>query len=87
MVEKCLVLYSGGLDSRLAIKLMQEKGYEVIALNFVLPFGCSCCDESFPISVGAKLVKLNVCRGKLLDNYLSSLKNAKHGRGSGYNPC
>jgi tRNA U34 2-thiouridine synthase MnmA/TrmU len=52
MVEKCLVLYSGGLDSRLAIKLMQEKGYEVIALNFVLPFGCSCCDESFPISVG-----------------------------------
>lgn len=38
--EKALVLYSGGLDSRLVVKLMQDKGYSVEALHFSLPFGC-----------------------------------------------
>lgn len=35
---RALALFSGGLDSALAIKLVQEQGVEVIALNFVSHF-------------------------------------------------
>ena len=38
---KALVLFSGGLDSRLALKLMQDQDIEVEAIHFKLPFeGC-----------------------------------------------
>ena len=35
---KALALFSGGLDSALAIKLITNQGVEVIALNFVSHF-------------------------------------------------
>ena len=35
---KALALFSGGLDSALAIKLVKDQGVEVIALNFVSHF-------------------------------------------------
>ena len=35
---KALVLFSGGLDSLLAVKLMQEAGVEVEAVHFLQPF-------------------------------------------------
>ena len=34
---KALALFSGGLDSILAVKVIQEQGIEVIPLNFVSP--------------------------------------------------
>ena len=37
-IPKAVVLFSGGLDSMLAIKLMQTQGVEVIALHFLSPF-------------------------------------------------
>ncbi|MFW5619210.1 MAG: argininosuccinate synthase domain-containing protein, partial [Campylobacter hyointestinalis] len=36
---KCLALFSGGLDSMLAIKLMSLQGIEVHALNIDIGFG------------------------------------------------
>jgi len=89
--EKVIVMLSGGLDSRLAVKLMQEKGFEVLALFFKLPFGTGCCDEncSFNFSQlqGIKLKIFDCTRGKLLREYLEVIKKAKHGRGAGVNPC
>ena len=41
--KKAVVLYSGGLDSRLAVKILQEQGFEVTCVHFKLPFGCGCC--------------------------------------------
>jgi len=39
MKEKtCLALFSGGLDSLLSVKVMQEQGIKVIALNFDIGF-------------------------------------------------
>lgn len=83
--EKCIVLFSGGLDSRLAVKLMQERDYEVLALHFNLPFGCS--HSKFIKMPGVKFKIFDVCKGRLLKEYLEILKKAKHGRGAGYNPC
>jgi tRNA-specific 2-thiouridylase len=91
MKQKCIVLFSGGLDSRLAVKIMQERGFEVLALHFNLPFGCGCCNLgcnfNFTQMSGIKFEILDCTKGKLLKEYLKVLKNAKHGRGAGYNPC
>ena len=90
-MEKCVVLFSGGLDSRLVVKLMQKEGFEVIALHFNLPFGCGCCDFgcnfNFTQMSGVKFKIFDASKGKLLKEYLKVLKSGKHGRGKGYNPC
>lgn len=90
-MKKCLVLFSGGLDSRLAIKIMQEQGFEIFAIFFKLPFGTGCCSEncSFNFSQinGIKLQIIDITKGKLLEEYLEVIKKFEHGRGSGLNPC
>ncbi|MBU0894710.1 MAG: hypothetical protein KKF48_00405 [Nanoarchaeota archaeon] len=89
--EKCIVLFSGGLDSRLAIKIMQEKGYEVLPVFFNLPFGTGCCSEACSFNFAQlhnlKLKIIDCSKGKLLQEYLNIVKQAKHGTGAGINPC
>ena len=84
-------MFSGGLDSRLAIKIMQEKGFDVLAVFFKLPFGTGCCNEScsfnFSQLQGIKLKIFDCTKGKLLKEYLEVIKSAKHGRGASVNPC
>jgi len=85
-MKKALVLYSGGLDSRLVIKILQEQNFEVTALKFILPFGCSDCSIlSDPKEI--KLIEFNVKEEPLLSEYLSLLKDPKHGTGAGINSC
>jgi len=88
-MKKCIVMFSGGLDSRLTLKIMQEQGFEVIALFFKLPFGTSFCDEKDVVNF-LKEVKFKIfdcTKGKLLQEYLKVVKKATHGRGAGVNPC
>ena len=42
-MTRCIALLSGGLDSMLAIRIMQEQGIEVEALNFKTMF--TCCQD------------------------------------------
>lgn len=83
---KAIGLFSGGLDSALAIKLVQEQGIEVIALNFVSPFctctgkGCSIVDLAKKLDVPIKLMN----KGQ---DYLRIIRHPKHGYGKGMNPC
>ena len=42
---KAIALLSGGLDSAVATKMMQEQGIELIALNFHSPF-CTCASNT-----------------------------------------
>ncbi|MBS3076267.1 7-cyano-7-deazaguanine synthase, partial [Candidatus Pacearchaeota archaeon] len=90
-MEKCIVMLSGGLDSRLAVKIMQEKGYDVLAVHFNLPFGTGCCDRNcsfnFTQMEGVKLKIFDCSRGKLLKDYLNCIREAKFGTGAGVNPC
>ncbi len=91
MEKKCILMFSGGLDSRLALKIMQEQGFEIISLFFRLPFGEGCCNEncSFNFSQleGVKLKIIDCTKGELLKEYLEVLKHPKFGRGAGINPC
>ncbi|MCW8965179.1 MAG: tRNA 4-thiouridine(8) synthase ThiI [Candidatus Pacearchaeota archaeon] len=89
MKKKCLVLFSGGLDSRLAVKIMQEQGFDVACIYFKLPFGCSAYYdvEEFSKSENFKLDIFDCTKDELLQEYLDYLKSPKYGRGAGANPC
>jgi len=43
---KCVALFSGGLDSSLAVLLMLKQNIEVTALMFLTHFGCDISDKS-----------------------------------------
>ena len=89
--QKALVLYSGGLDSRLAVKILQEKNYEIEAMHFILPFGCGCCNLQcnfkFTQLQGVKLILMNATKNPLLKEYIKLVKNPKYSHGKGINPC
>lgn len=87
--KKVLVLLSGGLDSRLVVKIMQKQGYNVIALYFKLPFSKDVGSEikKFCKKHRVKLKIFDYTKGKLLKEYLKIIKTPKYARGVGINPC
>ena len=84
---KAIGLFSGGLDSAVAIKVVQDQNIDVIALNFVSSFWEF---DTIKNSSVIKLAKnLNVTL-KLIDednNYIRMVRNPKHGYGKNMNPC
>lgn len=81
-----LVLLSGGLDSTLAAKLIQEQGIEVVAINFKSPFclcgkgGCGAAGMAKQLGIPLKTVAIG-------EEYLEVIRNPKHGYGKNMNPC
>jgi len=84
---KAIALFSGGLDSTLAMKLIIDQGIEVLALNISTGFGSSkdrqehmqsMCDQ-----VGAELMIIDI-ESEFLQDVLFS---PKHGYGKNFNPC
>lgn len=81
--RKCVALLSGGLDSMLAIRIMQEQGLEVEALNFKTIF--TCCQETAGQSARELGVNLTVIGPQ--DDYLDIVRRPRFGYGRGANPC
>lgn len=81
---RALALFSGGLDSALAVKVIQEQGVEVIGLNFVSHFfgGKNEKAEKMAEQLGIKLEYVNFS-----SIHTEILKNPVHGRGKNMNPC
>jgi len=84
---KAIALFSGGLDSTLAIKLIIDQGIDVLAVNINTGFGStkdrlehmqSMCDQ-----VGAQLKIIDIQSEYLQD----VLFDPKHGYGKNFNPC
>ena len=82
-------MLSGGLDSRLAVKIMQSKGYNVLGLYFKFPFSKDneAIIRDFARKHKFELRVLDGTKGKLLQEYLKIIKKPLHGRGAGVNPC
>lgn len=84
---KTLALFSGGLDSMLAVKLMKEQNIEVLALHFDIGFGGTKVDyellKSRANQAGAEFKVVDV-KNKYLQDILFS---PKYGYGKHFNPC
>lgn len=88
-LAKALALLSGGLDSTLAIRVIQKQGIEVIALNFVTVF-CRCTSHG---SCKLEAVKVSEKFGipikviNTTERFLELVKKPKYGYGKNMNPC
>jgi len=84
---KAIALFSGGLDSTLAMKLIIDQGIDVLAVNINTGFGStkdrlshmqSMCEQ-----VGAELKIIDI-QSEFLQEVLF---DPKHGYGKNFNPC
>jgi tRNA-uridine 2-sulfurtransferase len=84
---KAVCLLSGGLDSSLALKIVQAQGIEVIAVHCKGPFGgCTEVRDSAASAVATALgVRLVVIQ--LEEDYLDIVRSPRFGYGSNINPC
>jgi len=87
---QAIALYSGGLDSALAILLVLKQGIKVTALTFSHDFSCVDSNKSNPavdpIEVGRKF-GFDVIHLRLGPEFLQIVKSPRHGYGKNMNPC
>jgi tRNA-uridine 2-sulfurtransferase len=87
---KAVALYSGGLDSTLAILQMMKYGVEVEAITFLTHFGCdatdssSCGSDPYP---AAEKFGFKVKLAHLGQRFFDIVKNPRFGHGKNMNPC
>jgi len=86
---KAISLFSGGLDSILATRLVMSQGVDVTAVQFVTPF------FNYPVlndidGYRKKVLSkfgINVLVVDISSDYLELLRNPAHGFGKNFNPC
>jgi tRNA-specific 2-thiouridylase len=86
---KAIALLSGGLDSTLAARVVMELGVELEALNFMTLF-CTCTSRGQTCLASQKAVEtlgIPLRVFNVSEEYLSVVKNPKHGYGRNMNPC
>ena len=82
---KALALFSGGLDSTLAAKLILNQGIDVVAVNFVSPF--CVCERGVGVSEAAKLLGVPLKFVDVGNEFLKMVRKPRHGYGKNMNPC
>jgi tRNA-specific 2-thiouridylase len=87
---KAVALYSGGLDSTLAILVMMRHGIEIKAIKFLTHFGCdigdssSCGSDPYPAS---EQFGFEVKLSHLGQKFVDMVKSPRFGYGKNMNPC
>ncbi len=79
---KALSLFSGGLDSILSIKIIEEQGVDVIGIFFETSFFSSEKAAQSAHYIGLPLHVIDIT-----DRFLPILLSPRHGYGKGLNPC
>lgn len=85
-----VALFSGGLDSALAVLLLLKQEIEVTAITFMTAFGCDLSDRSscghnpFPAAsrFGFRVKLMN-----LGSDYIEMVRHPRYGHGKNMNPC
>jgi len=82
VVMKALALFSGGLDSILAVELIREQGISVVGMCFESPFftGEKAIRSAQAMGLPLKVVDIT-------ERLLKVVVCPKHGYGKGMNPC
>ncbi len=81
-MTKALVVFSGGLDSILAVKVLEEQGIEVTGLSFESYFFDTKESQKTAEQLGIKLIIKDIS-----EKQLDTVKNPQYGHGSALNPC
>jgi tRNA-uridine 2-sulfurtransferase len=79
---KALVLLSGGLDSTLAIRVLQNAGCEVAALSFETPFFNANKARKAAQNLGIEIITKDIS-----EIHFPIVQNPPHGFGKNMNPC
>ncbi|MCS6875645.1 MAG: hypothetical protein RMK35_03490 [Aquificaceae bacterium] len=99
MKARAVALFSGGLDSSLSVRLLQDQGVEVKAIHFYTGFcitehkrrlGLKKEDGSQyvnPAIRAAALLQVPIDVVDISEEYLGVILNPKHGYGKNVNPC
>ncbi len=86
---RALVLFSGGLDSILAARLVQAEGVEAIGINFITPFSEAAGRDKLCAMLERTARQLQMrleivsCGG----DFLEMVRSPRHGYGKNLNPC
>ena len=88
-MAKALVLFSGGLDSTIAVALLKDQNIEVEGIHFYSAFTTRGIprEETLPVKEYARLLGLNLIVENNTEDFLRLIKNPKHGYGKNINPC
>lgn len=89
-MTKALALFSGGLDSTLAILVTMRQGIDVTAITFLTHFGCDISDRSScsknPFKAAEQFgFPVKLCH--LSEKFIRIVKNPRFGHGKNMNPC
>lgn len=86
---KALSLFSGGLDSILATRVVMEQGIKVTGVKFVSPFFHYGILDDIPGYQEEVLGKygIDVVVRDISEEYLEMLRNPAYGFGKNFNPC
>jgi tRNA-specific 2-thiouridylase len=85
--RRALALFSGGLDSMIAIKLMVDQGIDVIALHIKIGFGGT-KDVSEIMKQRAEMAGAEFKMVDVREEYIQNiLFDPVHGYGKNFNPC
>jgi len=84
---KALALLSGGLDSIIAVKLIQELGIEVEALHFANPFHQSPKEALRKVQLLANDLKVKLYIREFGEDFLRVIENPRYNYGKNMNPC
>lgn len=79
-----VALFSGGLDSILAMRVVMDQGLKVLGLNFCTPFfGDKAASEKWRQLYGVEVIPVDIT-----EDHLALIKNGpRNGFGSALNPC
>ena len=79
---KAIALFSGGLDSILAFKVIAEQGIEVLGITFSTPFFGADKARATAHRVGLPLTVLDIT-----EEHMRMLRSPRYGYGKNMNPC
>jgi tRNA-specific 2-thiouridylase len=86
--KRGILLFSGGLDSLLAARLLLDQGVELIGLHFLLPFTPPDIGTGeLKASQRASLIGLPLTFYRCDREYMELVRDPPHGYGKNMNPC
>ncbi|OPY84104.1 MAG: hypothetical protein A4E72_02364 [Syntrophus sp. PtaU1.Bin208] len=75
-------VFSGGLDSILAVKVIQDQGIDVLGITFETPFFSARKARDAAARIDLPLIVLDIT-----DEHLKMLRSPRYGYGKNLNPC